>query len=1111
MEDLKIRLVVEGAEQVQTSAAKASDALGRLGQAGQRAGQQAQLSGQQMTQVSAQLQDFFIQIQGGQAPLTAFMQQGSQLTTVFVSVGGELRAVGGFAATLINPFTVAGTAVAALGLAYLQGQAEIQAYNRALILSGNAADVTVGQLQEMARAQMLIVGTQGEAAAALAKLAATGQVSAMSLGSAAEAAVRFARVGGDIDVVAKSFAKLGGASLKGLIELNEAENFLTVSVYKQVKALTEQGRAAEAANVAQQAFAAAVNGRSQQLEQSLGSIERGWLNVKDAAKLAWDAMAGIGRPDTTAGLDREVSALQRRQQILSAGNAQQKTEAIIISGRVDALLAERSALAEVEREQRKYADMKAMSARDTKTVIKADEEAAKAAKTLAAERDRDNATIERAIGLSGSYQKDLANYYRLRQQGKLTEEQYVAAVQNLIKAQPVVREQLEELAAAHKNAADARNQENQAEQRRIETLSKSGEQTAAQVLKLLEEESATSLAAVSKIGLAEAIERVTIARLAEAEAKARAAEDYGAADALRIEIQQREKLAGLIGRKEARDTAKRGAEDAAKEWKRTTDEIERSLTDALLRGFESGKGFAQNLRDTLVNMFKTLVLRPLIQPIMSSAAGGIGGLLGLPGNALASAGGTAGGLGGSASSLASLLGFSGLGSAASGGFGLTMSGAGGTGLALQGSGAMLSSGAYAQGLAQAAGALAPWAMGAAAGIYGGRAISGGYSAAGSSGNTLVNVGTVAGAIFGGPIGAAIGGAIGGLANRAFGRKAKEVGDTGIEGMATAGGFAGQAYAQWQRKGGWFRSDKRGTDYSAVSGEQDTVLDQGITALYSATEEYAKVLGYPVDALKGYAASFKVALGKTDEENQAAIQAAFVNLGEQLASRYASQLAPLQKAGENLSATLQRLSTLQVFSNSLGLLGGVFSRLATSSVSAREQLIDLAGGMDALGQQALGFAQNYYNRDEIAGLKAKELQTAFSAAGIAADPNSREQFRAIVEAQDPNTEAGRKQLAALLALQGSFATVADYLSETGQTLSQAAAQAPTDALMSPLLSGLGQQLQMAQQTMGALYDINDTTRMVVDAVERLTSVIESSGNASGGRVPGYRQPEVVLAN
>jgi hypothetical protein len=73
---------------------------------------------------------------------------------------------------------------------------------------------------------------------------------------------------------------------------------------------------------------------------------------------------------------------------------------------------------------------------------------------------------------------------------------------------------------------------------------------------------------------------------------------------------------------------KDAAQKAQDEWQKATDQINQSLTDALMRGFESGKDFAKNMRDTIVNMFKTMVLRPIISAVLSPIAGGIQGLLG---------------------------------------------------------------------------------------------------------------------------------------------------------------------------------------------------------------------------------------------------------------------------------------------------------------------------------------------------------------------------------------------------------------------------------------------------------------------------------------------------
>ena len=42
-----------------------------------------------------------------------------------------------------------------------------------------------------------------------------------------------------------------------------------------------------------------------------------------------------------------------------------------------------------------------------------------------------------------------------------------------------------------------------------------------------------------------------------------------------------------------------------------------------MRGFENGKGFAENLRDSVVNMFKTMVLRPVVQGAVDTASSGV--------------------------------------------------------------------------------------------------------------------------------------------------------------------------------------------------------------------------------------------------------------------------------------------------------------------------------------------------------------------------------------------------------------------------------------------------------------------------------------------------------
>lgn len=124
-------------------------------------------------------------------------------------------------------------------------------------------------------------------------------------------------------------------------------------------------------------------------------------------------------------------------------------------------------------------------------------------------------------------------------------------------------------------------------------------------------------------------------------------------------IRQLDTLKQLRSVESAHD-ASEAAQKAAEEWQRAADSIGNSLTDALLRGFESGKDWAQNFVQTLKNMFGTLVLRPVIQAIVAPAAGSITGALGFAENAAASGGSALGGIG----NLGSM--FGGLGSLGSG-------------------------------------------------------------------------------------------------------------------------------------------------------------------------------------------------------------------------------------------------------------------------------------------------------------------------------------------------------------------------------------------------------------------------------------------------------------
>lgn len=477
---------------------------------------------------------------------------------------------------------------------------------------------------------------------------------------------------------------------------------------------------------------------------------------------------------------------------------------------------------------------------------------------------------------------------------------------------------------------------------------------------------------------------------------------------------------------------------AAEEWKKTSESIESSLTDALMRGFESGKDFGKNLADTLVNMFKTLVLRPIIQPIAQGASNMVLQMMGisLPGS-------TGGGGGGAGTMMQGLqVSMSQFGGYLGTGFMNSIMGNGAAGF--QATQSLFASGQYAQAAGMGVGTLAGYGAGAAVGVTAGRAISDGYAMSGS-GNGVVNAGTAAGMILGGPIGAAIGGAIAGAVNRAFGRKQTDI---GIEGtLTTAEGIEGQTYRFL--KGGWFRSNK--TIKESLSSDIEAMFDTSVELITSQTRQYAVALGLPADAIDRFTQEIKLSFqGLTEEEINAKIQETLIAFQEGLTSQYAQALEPLKMAGETFTQTITRLMAIQNVSTVLNEFGGAFSTFATASVTARQNIIDLAGGLDQLVQKTQGFIANFYTREEQAGITARGVVQALEASGFTAAQiaalETRQDFRSLLESIDVSTDIGQQQFVALLDLQNSYANTTTLMEEQGKTLLEIAEAAPQIELL-----------------------------------------------------------------
>lgn len=273
--------------------------LGRFDDSLTRTGNTAKQTANALRGVPAQFTDIAVSLQGGQAPLTVLLQQGGQLKDMFGGIGPAARAMGGYILGLVNPFTVAAAAAAALGLAYYKGSQEADEYNKSLILTGNYAGTTADGLASLAKQVSSTVGTTGAAAAVLAQLAGSGNIAAYSFEEITKAALTMEEATGKaVGETVAQFASIAKEPVAASIKLNEQYHYLTASVYEQIVALEKQGEQAAAVRLATDAFADAIQSRGDQITQRLGLIEGAWNKVAKAAKWAWDSALDVGREAT---------------------------------------------------------------------------------------------------------------------------------------------------------------------------------------------------------------------------------------------------------------------------------------------------------------------------------------------------------------------------------------------------------------------------------------------------------------------------------------------------------------------------------------------------------------------------------------------------------------------------------------------------------------------------------------------------------------------------------------------------------------------------------------------------------------------------------------------
>jgi lambda family phage tail tape measure protein len=256
----------------------------------------------------AQFTDIAVSLQGGQAPLTVFLQQGGQIKDMF---GGTVPAIKGVTSAfvgLINPITILGATVLALGGIWYDAERRMSALNAAIYKGNELVGTSKFGLEVIAEGATVAGNSVAEAQEAITALAATGEVSSSRLANFGKAAQAIAVTSGkDISAVAEEMATLGDTATEKAEKLSEKYAIVTAEQYETIRALEKKGETEEAMDVLSSSLAGNAQERLQRYRDSLSDLERDWMDVKTAISNAYGAVRAELFPD----LNDEITQLQR--------------------------------------------------------------------------------------------------------------------------------------------------------------------------------------------------------------------------------------------------------------------------------------------------------------------------------------------------------------------------------------------------------------------------------------------------------------------------------------------------------------------------------------------------------------------------------------------------------------------------------------------------------------------------------------------------------------------------------------------------------------------------------------------------------------------------------
>ncbi|NCO22974.1 MAG: hypothetical protein GW905_13540, partial [Rhodobacterales bacterium] len=202
---------------------------------------------------------------------------------------------------------------------------------------------------------------------------------------------------------------------------------------------------------------------------------------------------------------------------------------------------------------------------------------------------------------------------------------------------------------------------------------------------------------------------------------------------------------------------------------------------------------------------------------------------------------------------------------------------------------------------------------------------------------------------------------------------------------------------------------------------------------------------------------------------------------------------LAREGETALDTLTRLSSSIIAVNAImDTLGHTMFDVGLAGGEMASQLADAFGGLDAMNQATGAYYAAFYTEAERIETATRQTTAALADLGIAM-PQTRDQYRAMIEAQDLATQGGRETYAALISLSGAFneilPAVGSFTNEIARMVNVVAAD-----VQGTMISDALQAQRASEQAAGLWYRTSQTLRAFIAELRGTAGALVSGQQA-----------------